>query len=537
MHHRGTSIALASLALLACVGCNDHPLKPICYGHYTESTTQVSLDSRRKVDILFVIDDSGSMGEEQGALAANFSVLVEQLESLEVGADYRIGITTTDNGNPWCGNTGPEAGTLRLSSCRSRPSEFIFDGATTIDAFDDTCAVVCPEDWANIEIQPTSIAGEEELEARPWLEMVDGHTNLPEGISMAEAFRCFGPQGIDGCGFEQPLESMLKSLRRSQTKGDGAFGFVRANAILAVVHLTDEEDCSYNTDWETIFLPEGNRVFWSDPAAASPTSAVCWNAGVSCAGSDCRPVNFDVEGMEVSDADAEEQAVLRPLSRYTSDIQQIEAEKQKITPQQEVLVAIFGGFNADGTATYLPSTTDLEFQRDFGIGPGCESGTGRAVPQVRLRTVGEMFQISDERNMFSICEADFSSAFEAIGEAIVSEFGPSCITGCVEDAYPWTMDLEPECSVYYTMPSDESVGDSAAEESRVDIPTCGAIDPSISRLCFRFRTGDALSQECLDGGWNAEVVLEKSEHSALPEGAVVTADCKIQNQGPCEVGA
>ena len=42
---------------------------------------------QRKVDILFVIDDSGSMGEEQAALAANFSALIEELEATEVVAD------------------------------------------------------------------------------------------------------------------------------------------------------------------------------------------------------------------------------------------------------------------------------------------------------------------------------------------------------------------------------------------------------------------------------------------------------------------
>ncbi len=52
-----------------------------------------------KMDILFVVDDSGSMAEEQGNLAANFPAFIHILDGFvtETGAplDYRVGITTT----------------------------------------------------------------------------------------------------------------------------------------------------------------------------------------------------------------------------------------------------------------------------------------------------------------------------------------------------------------------------------------------------------------------------------------------------------
>src|SRR5690606_18070119 len=58
-----------------------------------------------------------------------------------------------------------------------------------------------------------------------------------------------------GCGFEQQLESMLKAVTPSssavsfvmgtQGQADRAnAGFLRPDAMLAVVVLTDEEDCS-----------------------------------------------------------------------------------------------------------------------------------------------------------------------------------------------------------------------------------------------------------------------------------------------------
>ncbi len=56
-----------------------------------------------KVDILFVIDDSGSMGNEQRSLGTNFAVFIKWALTLKV--DFQIGITTTDidGSNPFGG--------------------------------------------------------------------------------------------------------------------------------------------------------------------------------------------------------------------------------------------------------------------------------------------------------------------------------------------------------------------------------------------------------------------------------------------------
>jgi len=485
------------------------------------TTESVVLSFVEGVDILFVVDNSGSMSEEQASLSSSFAALIDVLERPELDADYRIGVTTTDNGNPWCGDTGAEAGSLRLSSCHSRRSEFMFNGAVIIDAFDEACAASCPDEWTNIAVHPSAVVGEDALAVRPWLEKIDGVSNLPEELSMVQALQCVAPQGIDGCGYESHLESMQKTFIRAQSPEEDEHGFLRTNALLAIVHLSDEEDCSYNSEWETIFLPEGDRTFWSDPMAASPTSAACWNAGVACEEGDCRPANLDVHGEMVADADAESDAVLHPLSRYIDTVKALEAGKQLIAPGREVLVALVGGVNSDGTVTYQPSLSDPAFQADFGIGPGCESKAGKAVPPVRMRAFAEAFQVGDRANMFSICTADYSLAFEAIGEAIAEQLAPACITTVVADADPSTSSLEPACEVYYQESDDES--------ERVDIPACDDVDPASVPMCFRFLTDERLSEACAAAGWNAEVVLEKRDPAALPAAAVVSAECQIES--------
>lgn len=56
--------------------------------------------SVRKVDILWVVDNSGSMGPKQARLAANFNGFIQQLVNANPPIDFHIAVTTTDTDNP-----------------------------------------------------------------------------------------------------------------------------------------------------------------------------------------------------------------------------------------------------------------------------------------------------------------------------------------------------------------------------------------------------------------------------------------------------
>jgi hypothetical protein len=221
---RMTLLAATGVASPTLLACLDHPLKDVEYEAASEKENAVALTVNKDVDILFVIDNSGSMGEEQGLLAANFPAFIDVLEDPLVKANYRIGVTTTDNGNPQCGgSTSPEAGKLQLSSCRSRQGEFVSKSTPPADATAVACTDVCSTE--SIGIEPTSTEFDPEPKERPWLENIEGKTNLAGDISTTEAFQCFGPQGIAGCGFESHLESMYKALLRAQNADEKQYGF------------------------------------------------------------------------------------------------------------------------------------------------------------------------------------------------------------------------------------------------------------------------------------------------------------------------
>lgn len=431
--------ALATAAVLAVAlgwtGCaQPPPAPPLLSGSSAGETSSGESSSgaddtdegpqTRAVDVLFVIDNGRAMGGPQARLAAAGAPLLAGLDQL--GLHWRIGFTTTDNGNPTCGSTSPEAGRLQLSSCRAHTGDFVFNGSPPTDATASACTDRCPLD--ELVVQPTTTAQDDVPSQRLWLEP----GNLPAGVTAAQAFACAAPQGIAGCGFGSPLESGHKALLRAALDDEAQHGFVRDDALLVVVYVTDGVDCSYVNDFQSIFLEEGAVAFWSDPAASAPTAAVCWNAGVWCSGGpgsydECHAENRDVEGnVGVSD----EQAVLQPVARYRDRLAELEFDKQGIDPAARVLVAVIGGVPPgydQGTSLVYADASDSAVQLELGIGPGCvQPDASPVAPPVRLRELAESFAPYDaSRNLWSVCDPSYDDAIAGILAMIEAHVAPT----------------------------------------------------------------------------------------------------------------
>ncbi len=469
----------------------------------------VDVTLRRAVDVLFVVDNSGSMGDEQGTLSASFASFIDVLESQQVGANYRIGVATTDG-----------SGSIRATSCRSRLPEFIFSGALgMIDERQRGCLDVCELDSIDLP--------------DPWVEKSNGSTNLPPGVSLTEALQCIGPQGINGPGFEAPLESMRRAIVND------APGFFRPDALLAVVFVTDEADCSATLDNHN-WLRDFGSVFWSDPTAA--TSGACWGAGVRCAGGpgvydDCEAVDFDRDGLET---EVEDEAVLFPVDRYVDTLRDLAEQKQAAGGQGEVFVALLGGVPLGHPQTgehFYADSALPEFNGQYGIGPGCGVGTETVlsppgIPPVRLREFAEAFA-NETRNMFSICSPDYGVALADIAGSIGEISERACVGGCVADSDQDIPGLQPTCSVV------EQFGDGMPD---VTVQAC-VIDgdtwsfPSEeANACFRRLTDetgatatplDDLSTQCTTLGAILEFVVERRNDAPVPAGTTVRVTCEL----------
>jgi hypothetical protein len=383
-------------------------------GEDTDDETETGLDTGDNpplpgvgpaaVDVLFVVDNSGSMAEEQAGVQNAIGTLVTALETTQL--DYRIAVTTTDNGNPKCGPTGPEAGNFVSSSCRDRLGDFIFPGQDPPIDGQYACTDGCTLESIGI------------TNGVPWIE--NGGSNLPEGVSVEDALRCILPLGINGCGFESQLETMRLAIQRSFTDHENEQGFIRADAHLMIVLVSDETDCSLNKEWGVIFQNDqegGNEVFWNLPDEPSPTSGVCWNAGVTCTGgpgtyAECHPEDKDVDGNPASNP--ESNAVLYPLTRYQELIEDVRMSKAESHGQVFVFGILGVPLDYPSTRTVVYSDgDDATFVGDFGIGPGCDGPDGRGVPPVRMGTFIEANALTAASPMYSICGNDYAPALNA----------------------------------------------------------------------------------------------------------------------------
>ena len=83
---------------------------------------------------------------------------------------------------------------------------------------------------------------------------------------LEDVFTCIAAVGDSGCGFEQPLASVVRALgadgRPAPPENQG---FLRPDALLFIVLLTDEDDCS---------VPAGSNLFDTTQARRSRRRSV-----------------------------------------------------------------------------------------------------------------------------------------------------------------------------------------------------------------------------------------------------------------------
>lgn len=435
---------------------------------------------RKRVDLLFVVDDSPSMARFLPTLAAELDDFVAVLESPDVDADYRLAITTSSVPGPGC--DASEGPALRFESCVDHLDDFLVADASESPGggdYRELCTQSCA--LASLATLPTTTEDSPEARPRPWIERTDlDRTNLPEGVDSAEALRCVGLVGAGGCRFESPLEAMWRALDASYTDGDPAEGFVRLDADLMVVFLTSEDDCSVAPAGGEIFAEDGDRVFWPDPDAAEAPSAVCWNAASECVEQEppwlaCEAVSRDASGAITDDPEA---AVLHPVDRYVDRLRDLRGWKRSLDPQAAVYVSVIGGVDDNGDLSFRAAGQDNGVEdAPFGIGPGCQAGSAAegdlrfATPPLRLDTVVEA--LVGEK--FSVCSNDWGVALERLADMIYDQFRPWCGPACIADLDPATATLEHDCVALELRPDAEPR----------ELPVCKKLDGE-----YLFEDGD-----------------------------------------------
>lgn len=166
------------------------------------------------LDMLFVVDNSGSMSEEQELLIQSIPEFIEQLIGFGIGFDLHVGVVSTDQykwNPPECQSMGALVTQTEMGECGPFMTGYRF--------MDDS--------------------------------------------DLEDSFSCAFLVGEDGNGSEQILEAMIEALKPSfsvepdpfrRRPDDCNLGFHRPGAGLVVVLISDEDDTSSN----------GTPLWWAD---------------------------------------------------------------------------------------------------------------------------------------------------------------------------------------------------------------------------------------------------------------------------------
>lgn len=177
--------------------CDMYPFSSICNNeednggedHITVTTTEEYYQSEdnNKVDIVWVIDNSGSMSDEQSALGYNFRSFIDSF--VENKSNYQMGITSTD--------------TTGRGSIYEHDGEFL--GSVPVLTSD--------------------------------MDQSDVRNNFIRNVKV----------GVGGSGSERGLEAASMAINKSSYSASQNYGFVRDDAFLAVIIVSDENDISPNS--------------------------------------------------------------------------------------------------------------------------------------------------------------------------------------------------------------------------------------------------------------------------------------------------
>jgi hypothetical protein len=460
---------LASLGLLALAGCPDRKISEVNPNQDKEEFKDIPVQLNRDLDILFVIDNSGSMEEEQQSLATNFPLFIDRLETIEGGLpNIHMGVVSSDVG----------AGPFNISMCSGTGDNGQLQTTPQVTG----CS---PPTGAYISDIKES----------------DGTRTTNYTGTLADTFSCIARLGITGCGFEQHLESMRRALNGSNNFNNG---FLRDNAYLAVIFIQDEDDCS--TRDSQMFDTSQNST--SDPLG--PLSSFrCYEFGVDCeTGNDDRRA----PGPRTNCVAKEDSQYMYGVQEYVDFLKGLKEDDSLI---------IIGGII--GNPEPVAVGTDPERPENPALVPSCQSGAGKADPAVRIKGLLDQFP---NRNAFTtICNENLADALELIADLLKEAIGNPCINSVLKDVDLETDGLQYECTV------SDVVNPGTDTQSEEIIPYCNAADqedldptdtPASTNLPCWHLTEDATN--CGNTPTSLSLIVERGGAS-VPTGTHVQARC------------
>lgn len=302
---------LGGLGALLLSGCPDREVSAVPIGQEQVERVELPAAEVSDLDLLFVIDNSGSMEDEQTSLKDNFDKFIEILSTIEGGLpNIHIGVVSSDMGT--------------------------MNGKTFVN-----CSQL--GDGGALHTSP-------QLPGVTYLEVLRGRAPSFPG-TLSSAFQALASVGIEGCDMEAHLMSMKRALEPSRNPG-----FLRAGAALAVILIADEDDCS---------LKDGGGGFFDQMDLTRVRSSwSCFRSGTVCDGfrdpsvlgtrPSCRP---------------------NETSPFSASVAEMIAFLKGLKPEDQLIVAGIVGTPGPVTVTASSGALDIEKSCSVGGTNGARPAT------------------------------------------------------------------------------------------------------------------------------------------------------------------
>lgn len=443
--------------LTGCLARDLQTLNPCTVSGVVEN---VSVNGIDKVDLLFVVDNSESMCEEQISLARELPNLVRALSSGDLNPDddvtedfppvasLNVSVVTTDMG----------AGNFNLSSgCETEPvvgDDGVF--RTMPISASDAQEQIDSENLTACEDLPDLVAG-----CQASYPNISTFSAGDDTAAFSDQVQCLTVRGLRGCGFEQQLDATLKALTPSTNQsipfrdadgnvltgiGHGAEGvnggFVRDDALLAIILVTDEDDCSAQ-DQRLFLVDDANDLY------PGPINTRCAEPPLGFADQALHPISRYVDGL-VSLKTTSNLVLFAPIVGVPTGL----VENPDSIDYQQILDDPSMQERADESTTNSASGTLLV--------PSCDvPGVGRAFPPRRIvETARDLEVAGAEAIVQSICQSDLSGALNAIVTRIGSVLGGACLPRDINRNSAGLVN----CDVVETLPAGTSCESVAGRE-------------------------------------------------------------------------
>jgi hypothetical protein len=322
----------------------------------------VVIEPTGQLDLLFMIDNSASpTGSKE--FGRDVAVLLGELAALPGGGvDLHAGVISSDLGagpmplgNGSCARVGGDRGVLQTKSSCNLPG------------------------------------GQRYLSVAP-------------GVlgSAALQLSCMMDLGVAGCGYEHQLAAVTTALDAAATPENA--GFLRPDAHLAVVIVTDEDDCSAPPD----------TGFFAQDMPGQTSSARCALAGHLCGGVHPPAAPFTAPLVTC------EPAKDGPLIPVQTLVDRVRASKRD-PDRQLTVAAMFGDPAAHPGLDYRLIST----QQGVDYYSNCDTSLGTSVMGLRLASFVQSFGPAGAS--FDICTEDVVPTLRGIGRAIARRLTSACL--------------------------------------------------------------------------------------------------------------